>query len=483
MDVAAADSMTLGDPSGLSATALLAAYAAKRVTPLAAVTAALERIDRFNPLLNAFVRVFGDTALEQARASTARWESGKPMGILDGVPVALKDLLLTKGVPTLRGSFAVDENQLWDDDAPCVARLREQGAIMIGKTATAEFGWKGVTDSLRHGITRNPWNPNLTPGGSSGGSAVAVLARMAALAVGTDGGGSIRIPAAFTGTVGFKPTFGRVPAFPSSPVGTIAHLGPIARTVEDAALMMAVIGRRDPRDWYALPSPPTPYWPLGQLEVERPRVAVVTELWGCGADAEVRRVFESALEVLAKLGAELAHCDPDWPDIRQSFRIHWQAGAANVLRSIPLDRQERIEAGLVSGAREGSKISLAQFQKAASERERFGTTLNLFFQEYDFLLTPSTAMLPFSVGQENPSPSDHSHWLAWAHFSFPFNLSRNPAISIPAGLSDKGLPVGLQIVGPLYEDQAVLRFAARLERLLPELPVPDLTPLAVGGNS
>ena len=223
------------DPTGLSAAALLRAYSTAAVTPLEAITAALERIARFNPVFNAFVRVLGDTALKQARASTARWAAGKPAGLLDGVPVAIKDLLLTKGVPTLRGSLAVDADQAWDADAPCVARLREQGAIIVGKTATAEFGWKGVTDSLRHGITRNPWNPDLTPGGSSGGSAVAVLGRMAALAVGTDGGGSIRIPAAFTGTVGFKPTYGRVPAYPLSPVGTIAHVGPIALRDESPA--------------------------------------------------------------------------------------------------------------------------------------------------------------------------------------------------------------------------------------------------------
>jgi aspartyl-tRNA(Asn)/glutamyl-tRNA(Gln) amidotransferase subunit A len=466
------------DPCGLSAVALLAAYASKRVSPLEVMTACLTRIDRFNPLLNAFVAVVADTALEEARASSARWAAGKPKGMLDGVPVAVKDLLWTKGIPTLRGSFAVDENQTWDQDAPCVARLREQGAIIIGKTATAEYGWKGVTDSLRHGVTRNPWDPDRTPGGSSGGSAVAVLGRMAPLAIGTDGGGSIRIPAAFTGTVGFKPTFGRVPAFPLSPVGTIAHLGPITRTVEDAALMMEVIGRADARDWYALPRPPKPFWPLPQFVRQPPRVAVVNELWGCRADASVERVFWDAIEAIAKCGVEVVHCEPDWPDIRETFRIHWQSGAANALRSLPLDRQERIESGLLKGAREGGQISLAQFQRAVSERERFGTTLNLFFEEYDFLLTPATATVAFPVGQENPSRSDDSHWLAWAHFSFPFNLSRNPALSIPAGLSTEGLPVGLQIVGALYEDQALLEFAARVEGLLEELPIPGLTPLA-----
>ena len=467
----------MSDPTALSAVALLRAYAAKAVTPLEAVAAALGRIERFNPTFNAFVRVLADSALDAARASTARWAAGKPAGSLDGVPVAIKDLLLTKGVPTLRGSLAVDENQAWDADAPCVARLREQGAIIVGKTATAEYGWKGVTDSLRHGITRNPWNLELTPGGSSGGSAVAVLARMAALAIGTDGGGSIRIPAAFTGTVGFKPTYGRVSAHPPSPVGTIAHLGPITRTVEDAALMMEVIGRRDARDWYALPTPEAPYWPLRPVHSGQPRVAVVSELWQCGADAPVLEGLERAIQALREAGATVTRCDPRWPDIRDTFRIHWQAGAGNALRGLLPAQQERIEPGLLSGAREGARITLAEFQRATAERECFGTAVNLFFEDYDFLLTPATATLPFAAGRENPPGTGDGHWLSWAHFSFPFNLGRHPAISIPAGLSPQGLPVGVQIVGPLYADQAVLALAARLERALPTLPVPSLTPL------
>ncbi|MEO6958603.1 MAG: amidase [Burkholderiaceae bacterium] len=469
--------MTNGDPCGLSATELLAAYAARRVTPLELVQASLDRIERFNPKLNAFTRVLGESALQEARASTARWARGAPSGKLDGVTVAVKDLFLTKGIPTLRGSLAVDENQAWDADAPCVARLREQGAIIIGKTTTSEYGWKGVTDSLRHGVTRNPWNSELTPGGSSGGSAVAVAARMAALAIGTDGGGSVRIPASFTGTVGFKPTFGRVPSFPLSPVGTIAHTGPICRTVEDAALLMDVIGQRDPRDWYALPTSPAPFWPVQEPKAKRPRIAVVKKLWGQEADDEVEQVFETAVNALANCRAEIVRCEPDWPDIREAFRIHWMAGAGNAIRALSPDRQEKIEKGLLQNARDGMKITLVQFQEAVSQRERFGSAINLFFQDFDFLVTPSTATLPFSAGQENPSRVDGSHSLAWACFLYPFNLSQNPAVSVPAGLSTTGLPVGIQIVGDRYEDQAVLQLAHRFERFAHPMPVPGLTPL------
>ncbi|MCS6855984.1 MAG: amidase family protein, partial [Elioraea sp.] len=206
-----------------------------------------------DPVLNAFCLVAWRTALAAARESERRWMKGEPQGLLDGVPVSIKDLVLTRGWPTLRGSKTIDPKGPWKDDAPCVARLREHGAVLIGKTTTPEFGWKGVTDSPLTGVTRNPWDPRLTPGGSSGGAAAALAAGMGPLAIGTDGGGSIRIPCAFTGVFGLKPSFGRVPAWPLSPMGTVAHVGPMTRSVADAALMMNVIALPDTRDWHALP--------------------------------------------------------------------------------------------------------------------------------------------------------------------------------------------------------------------------------------
>ncbi|MES2787050.1 MAG: amidase [Pseudomonadota bacterium] len=467
--------MRTADPSALPASELPGAYKAGSLSPVDVVRAHLDRIERFNPSLNAFTQVFADQALKDARASALRWSQGKPMGALDGVTVAVKDLILVKGSPTWRGSLAVDENQAWDVDAPCVARLREQGAIIIGKTTTSEYGWKGVTDSLRHGVTRNPWNPELTPGGSSGGSAVAVAAHMAALAIGTDGGGSVRIPAAFTGTVGLKPTFGQVPAFPLSPVGTIAHLGPICRTVDDAALLMSAIAQKDRRDWYAFAGDASSFWPLPVAPARQPRVAVVRSLWGQTATAEVERVFEKALVALSAAGAELVRCEPDWPDIRDAFRVHWMAGAGNAIRSLPVERQEMIETGLLQSARAGAKVTLAQFQDAVAQRERFGSAINLFFGEYDFIVTPSTTTVAFPVNQENPSVEDSSHTLGWASFLYPFNLSQNPALSLPAGLSDAGLPIGIQIVGDRRADLAVLQLARQLERELGVSPPPAMT--------
>ena len=232
----------------VSASDLVRLYKAKKASPVEATKAALARIARHNPALNAFVLVDEKAALAVARASEKRWAKRKPLGPVDGVPATIKDIILTKGWPTLRGSLTVDPNQAWNDDAPVTARLRESGAVLLGKTTTPEFGWKGVTDSPLTGITRNPWNPEMTPGGSSGGAAVAAAMGMGALHIGTDGGGSIRIPAAFTGIFGFKQTFGRVPAWPLSPFGTLANVGPMTRAVADAALMLNVLAQADWRD-------------------------------------------------------------------------------------------------------------------------------------------------------------------------------------------------------------------------------------------
>ena len=241
------------DLADCTATELLALYRSKQASPVEATNAVLARIERVNPKLLAFCHLAPADAIASARASEARWQRGEPIGALDGVPASIKDLILTKGWPTLRGSRTVDANQPWDVDAPASARLREAGAVLLGKTSTPEFGCKGETNSPRTGITRNPWDPSKTPGGSSGGTAAAVAAGLGPLSVGTDGAGSVRIPAAFCGNFGLKPSFGRVPAYPLSPFGTVAHLGPHTMSVRDAALMLTVLARPDARDWTSLP--------------------------------------------------------------------------------------------------------------------------------------------------------------------------------------------------------------------------------------
>jgi aspartyl-tRNA(Asn)/glutamyl-tRNA(Gln) amidotransferase subunit A len=244
---------TTTDLALASATELVALFRAGKASPVEATQAALARIDKLNPVLNAFCVIEAESALETAKASEARWAKGEPAGPIDGVPTTIKDIVLTKGWPTLRGSKTVDPDQPWEDDAPATARLREAGAVLLGKTTTPEYGWKGVTDSPLTGITRNPWNTDMTPGGSSGGAAAAAVTGMGALHIGTDGGGSVRIPAALTGLFGIKATYGTVPAWPASPFGTLANVGPMTRTVADGAAMLSVLAQPDARDWYALP--------------------------------------------------------------------------------------------------------------------------------------------------------------------------------------------------------------------------------------
>jgi len=460
------------DPALMTANQLLRHYRAGSLSPVEAAKTALARIERHNGTLNAYNLIDAEGALAAAAKAEERWRLGVPRGRLDGVPVAIKDILLTKGWPTLRGSKTVDPNQAWDEDAPSVARLREHGAVFLGKTTTPEFGWKGVTDSPLTGITRNPWDPTKTPGGSSGGSSAAVAAGMATLALGTDGGGSIRIPAGFTGIFGLKPSFGRVPAYPLSPFGTVAHVGPMTRSVSDAALMLTVLSEPDPRDWYALPPDGADYGEDLDEGVKGLKIAFSPTLGGQRVDPEIAALVAAAAGRFAELGAVIEERDPELPDCAESFRIHWFAGAANLLRTIDPAKQALIDPGLREVARQGAAISLFDYLTAVKTREAIGVAMSLFHERYDLLLTPSLPIPAFEAGLEQPG-GDTGRWVDWTPFSYPFNLTRQPAASVPCGLTRAGLPAGLQIVGPLYGDGLVLRAARAYEAAAP-WPMPSL---------
>src|SRR3954471_5826838 len=302
------------DLCALTATELLDGYRKHKLSPVEVTKAVLERIERLNPVVNAF-NLVSDHALEDAKASEARWLAGQPKGLLDGVPVSIKDIILTKGWPTLRGSKTVDPKGPWNDDAPATARLREHGAVLLGKTTTPEFGWKGVTDSPLTGVTRNPWDPAKTPGGSSGGTAAAVAAGMGALSVGTDGAGSVPNPGAFCGNFGLKPSFGRVPAYPLSPMGSVAHLGPHAMSVADAALMMNVLKRPDARDWTSLPYDDGDYRQGLDAGVKGLRIAFSPTLgYAKNVHPEVAGAVAAAVRALEGLGAHVDAVDPGIAD-------------------------------------------------------------------------------------------------------------------------------------------------------------------------
>lgn len=457
----------------LSATDLVAKFREKKASPVEAAEAALARAHRFQESLNPFVLIDDDSAMADARTSEARWQKGEPAGPADGVPTTIKDLVYTRGWPTLRGSKAVPADQPWDDDAPVTAHLRASGAVLLGKTTTPEMGWKGVTDSPLTGITRNPWNPDKTPGGSSGGAAAATAVGAGALAIGTDGGGSIRIPAGFTGIFGHKATFGRVPAWPLSPFGTIANVGPMTRTVSDAALMLNVIARPDWRDWYNYAGDRNDY--LAGLDdgVAGLRVAFSPTLGGNPVQPGVAEKVAAAARTLADLGATVEEAEPelDRDHVSGVFIAHWFTVANTVVNGFDMEAKSAMDPGLLHIALVGSEYSTQNLIRAETARREIGFQINKFFQDYDLLLTPSLPITAFDVGLVAPPADEEGRtWINWTPFSYPFNLSRNPACSVPCGLVD-GLPVGLQIVGRHYEDNTVLRAARAFEAAQPwELP-------------
>lgn len=448
----------------LTALELLDGYRSGSISPVEATRGALEAIDEFDGAVNAFVSVDHEQALRSAAESEQRWRTGRPLGPGDGVPTSIKDIFYTRGRPTLRGTRLIDADRPWEEDAPCAARLRETGAVLLGKTATPEFAWKGVTDSLRHGSTGNPWAPELTPGGSSGGSAAAVGMGMGPWSVGTDGGGSVRIPAAFTGTVAIKPTYGLVPMFPASPFGTLAHAGPMTRTVADAALMLDVITRFDSRDWSALP---TPTWSfldgLGD-GVRDLRIAFSPTLGFGRNDPEVERLVRAAAQRLEELGAVVDQVDPGIEDPVEAFHVLWFAGARKVLEGYGPGAAEQVDPGLRRSIEELGEISASRFLDATAVRMDLGVTMGRFHETYDLLLTPTLPIPAFSRDRDAPEGWHSRHWTSWTPYTYPFNMTQQPAVSVPCGFTEAGLPVGLQIVGPRHADRTVLRAAQAYEQ-------------------
>ncbi len=451
----------------MPAARLVALYRRKKLSPVEATKAALAQIAAHNQRLNAFNLVDEVGALAAARKSERRWLKGEPLGPIDGVPTSIKDILLTRGWPTLRGSKTTDPDQPWHEDAPSVARLREGGAVFLGKTTTPEFGWKGVTDSPLTGITRNPWDPRMTPGGSSGGAAVAAATGMGALHLGTDGGGSIRIPAGFTGIFGIKPSYGRVPSYPPSPFVTVAHTGPMTRTVEDAALLLGVIAAPDSRDFYRVPPEHRDYRKGLKDGIKGLRVAYAPTLGSHRVDHEIASLVAAAAHSFKSLGAKVEEAAPELGDYGEVFRVHWFAGAANLIAQLGPKKRRLVDPGLLAVAEQGARITIAEYFAAVKAREAIGLTLVRFHERYDLLLLPTLPLPAFEAGRLTPLTATGENWADWTPFTYPFNLSKQPAATVPCGLTKAGLPAGLQIVGRLYEDMTVLRAAQAFEAAQP----------------
>jgi aspartyl-tRNA(Asn)/glutamyl-tRNA(Gln) amidotransferase subunit A len=451
-----------------SAVGLLEVYRRRVLSPVEATRALLDRLDALQPRINAFCVVDREGALATARASEGRWQRAEAVGPLDGVPVTIKDLILMRGFPTLRGSRLVDPHQDWSEDAPATARLREAGAVILGKTTTPEFGWKALGDSPLTGITRNPWDLSRTPGGSSAGAAAACAAGIGPLHVGSDGAGSIRIPSAFTGVFGLKPSFGRVPAYPPSPMGLLAHIGPMSRTVADAALMLLVLSGSDDRDPYALPAEDEDYLDAIEGGVQGWRIAYSPNLGYAKVDPEIATAIAEAARRFEEIGAHVDQVDAIFPSPREALFTLWAVGAAKLLRALPADRRDEIDPGLRATAAEAERISAVDYLAADDVRNAISHKMAAFHRKYDVLLTPTMPIPALPVGHDLNDPATERHWIDWSPFSYPFNMTRQPAASIPCGLTSAGLPIGLQIVGPLHGDDRVLRAARAFETTQPE---------------
>jgi aspartyl-tRNA(Asn)/glutamyl-tRNA(Gln) amidotransferase subunit A len=463
----------VSDLTQASAAHLGKLYARGKASPVETMKAVLKRAELLNPRVNALCVIDADAALTAARASEKRWKKGKPLSPLDGVPVSIKELVRVKGWPASMGSKLTDKTPA-DADAPAVARLREAGAIVFAQSTSSEYGHKGVTDSPLHGITRNPWNMDRTPGGSSGGAAAAVAAGLGPIAIGTDGGGSIRLPSSFTGLVGLKATFGRVPAWPPSLTGELANTGPMARTPLDVALMMNAIARPDPRDGFALPPDGVDYVKALKGKLGKLKVAFLLRTGDHPLDIEVAAMTTKAAKRFEKLGCNVEETTSPttYREAGRTFSILWQSALQRLLELYPNESHGEFDPNLMAGAQNGLTFTLQDVVNAHVVRREATIAWNLFFAKYDLLLTPTMAVQPFPVGQNAPIGPDGKPNLTWSPYTYQFNLSRHPAITVPCGLSREGLPVGLQIVSAHYKDALILRAAARYAEIDPlDFPV------------
>lgn len=460
--------MSADDLCFTPATQLVSMIRSKALSPVELMRAVLDRIETVNPALNAFCTLTAEAALEGAREAEQAVMRGGALGPLHGLPVSIKDLALTRGVRSMFGSH-IFAQRVPDTDAPYVRRLREAGGILVGKTTTPEFGWKALGDSPLTGVTRNPWNPAMTTGGSSAGAGAAAAAGLGPLHQGSDGAGSIRIPSAFCGVFGHKPTYGRVPMWPVSNTDSTSHVGPMTRTVGDAALMLSVMAGPDPCDQTSLEAPSADYVGLLDRGVKGRRVAFSPDLDGLRVDAEVAAAVRQAALAFQELGCVVEEVKPGFADTREIVRCLWSAHYAGNYAQYVAEWGARMDPGLLACIEHGRRYSAVDYVEMRGRKLAHWDSVRRLFERHDLLLTPTVSVAAFGVERLNPEhfPQHAWDWLPWASFSYPFNFTGQPAATVPAGFTPAGLPVGLQIVGRRFDDLTVLQAAAAFEQARP----------------
>lgn len=461
--------------SDLSAVDLGAGFASGAFTPVDVLEETLSRIELINPVLNAFVGLQPETARTQAEESAARWKRGQQLGPVDGITATIKDSMALAGWPTLKGSRQSDPAKVVHEDSPTAARLKSAGAVILGKTTCPEFAWKGTSDSPLTGVTRNPWDRGRTTGGSSSGAAAAAATGMGALHPGTDGAGSVRMPAAFTGIFALKPTFSIVPIFPPSTGGLIAHVGPMTRTVSDAALMMEVIARPDDREIYPALGDDRPWLSGLDHGVAGVRIAYTPTWDGYPVRHDVAAAVDRAVQALELAGAIVDRIDePGITLHRHEFGVIWAALLSQPLRHIPEAEWAHSDPGLVAETRRGLSLSASDLLDAEKARITLMAQFRSLFTQHDLIISPQMPCTALPVGSDivsDPWAPDMAmqHWLDWSPFTYPLNLTRHPAASVPVGFGVDGLPVAMQVMGRHFDDRLIMRTARTYEREHPFL--------------
>jgi len=446
---------------------LASRYRDGTLSPVEVAASALDHAQRVDAALNVFSVLDRPRALAGAQASQARWRASAPLGPLDGMPVTVKDFAAVGGWPTRRGS-ALTSDEPAHATTPFVQRLLDAGMVLLGKTRAPEYNWKGVTDSPTFGVTRNPWDPTLTPGGSSGGCAAAVAAGVVRVSIGSDAGGSVRIPAAFSGVIGLKPSFGRIPVSPMpSAFNHIVHTGPIAASMRDLAEVMRVSAGPCAGDWTSFTGTLTDEVAALSEDPTRLRIGVLSPRRWTKSCAAVRRGMHDTLQRFAQAGLHVREVDVDIASASANAALFYRVGCAAVVRGVPEAARHRLDPGLLDFVAPVYALSLADYLDACGARDQHANRLAACFEHVDVLMLPTLPILPFTAGRLVPEGWPQADWMSWNPYTPAFNTAQMPALSWPVWPTGARLAVGIQCVAPRGCDHRLLALGAWLEAWQP----------------
>ena len=434
--------------------------------PVEIARSTLQRIEASQPTLNAFVTVTPDLAMAAAREAEKAVMAGDDAGLLAGIPLSMKDLTAVKDVRFTSGSRTL-ANFIAPADSPSSERVKAHGAAIVGKTTTTEFGCKGSSNSPLTGETRNPWNCAKTTGGSSSGAGASVAAGLTPLALGTDGGGSIRIPSSLCGLFGIKAHFGRVPVFPVAATPTLAHVGPLARTVRDAALLLTAISGFDARDPSSVAADVPDYLGACDRPAKDLRIAWSPTLGYARPTREVAEIAGKAVQVFAELGCRVELVEKVFDDPIDLWMAEFYAGVGTRLKRTLTEQRELLDPAVAEVLANALDSPIDEYYGRVFARYEFHEKVRQFFDRYDLLMTPTTPTVAFDLGRDVPLELEGANIVSWVAYTYPFNLCGFPAASIPCGFSQGGLPVGLHIVGRALGETDILRAAAAFEAARP----------------